>query len=216
MLAACSASHALSTACTVERPRHARGFLPPIHGVAPVRIRVARPEDASEIAQVHVEGWRTAFRGIMPAAFLDGLAVEPRRAFWQEIIASPPPHTRIHVAEEPRGGVVGFALGGPERTGDPLYRGELQAIYLLEPYHRRGIGRSLTEAVAHDCVQHGYGAMLVWVLRENPWHRFYEALGGRLLREREIEISGTRYPERAYGWPDVAALIGRRVPPAAG
>lgn len=181
-----------------------------------MQIRPARPEDAAAIAHVHVEGWRTAYRGIMPDAFLENLAVEPRRRFWHDLLSSPPAHTCMYVAEDAGGGVIGFALGGPERTDDPAHRGELQAIYVLEQHHRRGIGRLLVEAVARDLVRQGLASMLVWVLQENPWHRFYEALGGQRLREREIEIAGARYPERAYGWPDAAALLGRRGSSAAG
>jgi ribosomal protein S18 acetylase RimI-like enzyme len=178
-----------------------------------MHIRLAQPEDAAEIAQVHVEGWRTAYRGILPADFLESLAVEPRRQFWHHLLSSPPAHAAMYVAEDVGGGVVGFALGGLERTGDPEFRGELQAIYVAEQHQLRGMGRQLVEAVARDLVQQGLTSMLVWVLRENPWRGFYEALGGRLLREREIEIADTRYPERAYGWAEAAVLLRRHHSP---
>ncbi|WP_274651023.1 hypothetical protein [Paenibacillus humicola] len=42
--------------------------------------------------------------------------------------------------------------------------------------------------------------MLIWVLSENPNRYFYEALGGRFIREKEIEIGGTKLKESAYGW----------------
>ena len=53
-----------------------------------------------------------------------------------------------------------------------------------------------------------YGrAVLIWVLAANaPARAFYEALGGRYLREQQIEIGGVALPEVAYGWPDAAAL----------
>ncbi len=50
--------------------------------------------------------------------------------------------------------------------------------------------------------------MLVWVLADNPMRRFYEALGGRLLREKKVEIGGVALDEVAYGWRDTAALRG--------
>jgi hypothetical protein len=34
-------------------------------------------------------------------------------------------------------------------------------------------------------------------------------LGGQQVMEREIEIAGARYLERAYGWPDASVLIER-------
>ena len=47
----------------------------------------------------------------------------------------------VYVAENDAGEIVGFACGGPERSGDPVYTGELYGIYVLPEYHRRGIGR---------------------------------------------------------------------------
>ena len=42
--------------------------------------------------------------------------------------------------------------------------------------------------------------MMLWVLKQNPSRGFYERLGGEVLAEQEIEISGQKYPEVAYGW----------------
>ncbi len=36
--------------------------------------------------------------------------------------------------------------------------------------------------------QRGITSLLVWVLVGNPARRFYEAMGGLYLREKEIEI----------------------------
>src|ERR1700759_342461 len=36
-------------------------------------IRAARAADAAQIALVHVRSWQSAYRGLMPQAYLDGL-----------------------------------------------------------------------------------------------------------------------------------------------
>ena len=36
-------------------------------------IRAARVEDAAQIAAVHVRSWQSAYRGLLPQAYLDGL-----------------------------------------------------------------------------------------------------------------------------------------------
>jgi len=46
----------------------------------------------------------------------------------------------------------------------------------------------------------------VWVLAENPFRNFYEALGGKLIREQTIERWGQEFIEVAYGWNDLAAF----------
>jgi ribosomal protein S18 acetylase RimI-like enzyme len=50
----------------------------------------------------------------------------------------------IYVIEDRAGQIVGFADGGQERTGDPVYKGELYAIYILDAYQRQGLGRRIT------------------------------------------------------------------------
>ncbi|MEZ4741946.1 MAG: hypothetical protein R3B45_05785 [Bdellovibrionota bacterium] len=39
-------------------------------------IRKARIEDAAEIANVHINSWREAYRGLLPESFLDFLRID--------------------------------------------------------------------------------------------------------------------------------------------
>ena len=39
-------------------------------------IRAAAPDDAGEVEQLRVAGWQTAYRGIVPDAFLDSMRVD--------------------------------------------------------------------------------------------------------------------------------------------
>jgi hypothetical protein len=45
-----------------------------------VAIRYAVPDDATPVAQVHVRAWQVAYRGLLPAAYLDTLRFEDRAA----------------------------------------------------------------------------------------------------------------------------------------
>jgi hypothetical protein len=49
--------------------------------------------------------------------------------------------------------------------------------------------------------------MLIWVLRDNPSRRFYEAMGGRFVSEQNIEINGQALVDVAYGWNDLRGLV---------
>src|ERR1041385_8579918 len=53
-------------------------------------IRPAAPEDAPAIARVHVESWRTTYRGIFPQGLLDGLSIEDRARSWNEVLGNSP------------------------------------------------------------------------------------------------------------------------------
>ena len=164
-----------------------------------MEIRRATEADAAAIARVHVESWRSTYRGLLPEGLLDSLSLERRTEMWQRILREEQPSPTVFVAEG-EAGVAGFASGGPERSGDAVYTGELYAVYLLAEAQGRGAGRQLVAAVARDLATAGHRAMLVWVLAANPSRRFYEALGGPELRSRREDIGDLAMDEVAYGW----------------
>jgi len=172
-------------------------------------IREAVLTDAAAIARVHVDSWRTTYAGIVPADYLANLSYARREQFWCDILSTPTPLRYVYVAAQDTGGIVGFASGGPERSGNALYRGELYAIYLLAPYQRQGLGRRLTMAVVQRLLQCGLSSMLVWVLAANPGRAFYATLGGQQIYEQEITIGAALLVEVAYGWPDLRDLVQR-------
>ena len=167
-------------------------------------IRNAVAADASGIARVHVVSWRETYRGIISDQVLDGLSIESRQSFWEERIAAGEPGKYLYVAESDSGEIVGFAAGGPERDGREGYQSELYAIYVIQSYHNRGIGRSLVRRFADDLLEADSEAMYVWVLAENPAVGFYSALGGRKIAERWIDIGQQKLLECCFGWLDLS------------
>jgi GNAT superfamily N-acetyltransferase len=172
-----------------------------------VQIRQAVPEDSAGIARVHVNSWRTTYPGIVSHAVLEKLSVERSQEFWQKVITDPEERSFILVAVDGQGGVVGFASAGPERSGNFPYQSELYAIYMLKAYQGRGVGRQLVLAVAHQLLKQGLSSMLVWVLRDNLFRAFYEALGGEQIGEKDITIGDETLVEVAYGWEDIHPLV---------
>jgi GNAT superfamily N-acetyltransferase len=171
----------------------------------PAHVREARQEDALAIARVHVDSWRTSYRGIVPEGFLAAMSYKDFEERWREWLRGvESPHWAYRVAEFPSGRIVGFACGGP-RQGPAYagYDGELFALYLLREHQRAGIGQRLFGSVARGLAEGGSSSLLAWVLARNPSRRFYEAVGGELLGSQEIEIGGARLEEVAYGWLDI-------------
>jgi GNAT superfamily N-acetyltransferase len=169
-------------------------------------IRAATPDDAAAIAHMHVAGWRTTYRGIVPDDVLADLSEEQRARGWARRLRDPARTEFVYVAEDATGRVIGFASGGPEREGDPVYTGELYAIYLLAGEQGKGIGGRLFRQVAARLAADGHAAMLLWVLAENPACRFYAAMGGQPVREKPVEMGGVTLRELAYGWPAIPAI----------
>jgi ribosomal protein S18 acetylase RimI-like enzyme len=168
-------------------------------------IRSAGQDDIPHLARVHVESWRTAYRGIVADSFLAALSYPKHEARHQRMMSQP--GAIYFVAELPADGIVGFLSGGPERSGDPGFPGELYAIYMLDEHRRHGIGLALVRQWAARLRQLGMNSALVWVLAENsPAVAFYERLGARYLRESTLEIGGVPLKELAYGWEDLSTL----------
>jgi GNAT superfamily N-acetyltransferase len=178
-----------------------------------VNIRTADVHDAAAIAKVHVESWRATYRGIVADDFLAALSYEQREQLWYQVLIDPSRSSFVYVAEDEHGQIVGFVSGGPERSGDILYTGELDAIYLLAPYQGQGIGRRLAVILAKRLIQEGMTALLVWVLAANPARKFYERLGGKLVYEKAITIAGASLIEVAYGWQDARTVVEQPGPP---
>jgi len=171
-------------------------------------IRPAVIEDARAIAEVHVESWRSTYKGIFPEALLNGLSVEKRESSWRDSLAAHEPPSAITIVGcEAGGSVVGFASGGKERTGKLGCDGELYAIYLQQEAQRKGLGASLVRQFVRELDTRGFDSMAVWVLALNPSRRFYESLGGKVIGQQHIERGGQPFIEVAYGWQSLNVFL---------
>ncbi|MGG0452603.1 hypothetical protein ABEY82_19735 [Priestia megaterium] len=59
-------------------------------------IRQGRIGDEAGIANVHVESWKSTYKGLVPNSFLDSLSAEKRKPVWKKQLES----NSIFVAEE--------------------------------------------------------------------------------------------------------------------
>ena len=160
--------------------------------------------DVGGIARVHVDAWRTTYRGVLRQAFLDSLSYDQREDQWRRALGDTAAGPTL-VAREATGPVVAFAAGGPERNRRAQFDGELYALYVLEPYQRHGLGTALLVSVADALARSGHNAMLAWVLARNPAVGFYERRGGKRVDERSVTIAGDELEEIAFGWSDIDA-----------
>ena len=169
-------------------------------------IREAKEIDASSIAKVVVDTWRTTYTSIVPQNYLDSLSYQNTTNRWQERLSNTPklwPGWFTYIAVDENGHVIGFSGGGPSNGYNLPFSGELGFIYLLKSQQRQGIGRQLAVAVALRLKKQGHNSMLVWVFSANPYRAFHESLGGRPVAERESDKYGASILETAYGWQDL-------------
>lgn len=162
-------------------------------------IRLAEKGDEASIAKVHVDSWKTTYKGIIDDSYLKSLSYENRKKMWETAIEAGYEKGCLFVAEMD-GDIVGFASAGTERTKKYEVDGELFAIYILKNYQKKGIGKALFNNVREFLKKKGYNSMLVWVLTDNPSRAFYLSLYPEEIDTEQIQIGDQAYEEIAYAW----------------
>lgn len=150
-------------------------------------IRLATVADAADIAKVYVDTWRTSYKGILPNEVLDNLTYLQQEERWRSLLSEPSSKV-IYVALEEPGRVIGFSSAGPERGAAGDTSGEIYALYILQTFQGRRIGRRLIAQSARWLLDRGFSSILVWVLADNPSRQFYEALGNQSAQEKMITM----------------------------
>jgi len=163
-------------------------------------IRDATLPDAEAIAELHVASWRTAYQGIVPDGFLEGITRESRIVRWVSALSpSESPLTETVVAVD-GGEILGFCSFGPRREPASSEVGEVYALHVHPRLRRSGIGTLLLHAALRRLATRGWDTAVLWVLRDNVNARaFYEALGWSPTGEEMVENrSGYAIPEVRY------------------
>lgn len=166
-----------------------------------IDLRDAHPDDAFEVASVHVRSWQSAYRGIVPDAYLDCLRPEDRMARYT-FADTRPGQPRTVVALD-GATIIGFATFGPCRDEDAPGHGEVYAIYLDPPAWGRGAGRLLMEETRRRLAGDGFRDAALWVLAGNDRATaFYQRDGWRHDGARKsFEIGGAWVDEERFRRP---------------
>lgn len=163
-------------------------------------IREAEVSDAYGIAKVHIDSWRTTYKGLISDKFLNDFSHDDRTVRWRKVINDYEIENRyIFVAEDSIEGIIGFATCGIEREMKDPSIGELYAVYILKEHQFKGVGRLLFNEVLNKLSDLKFNVITIWVLVENYQARkFYELMGGIAGKEQDIVISGDTLKEIEY------------------
>lgn len=150
-------------------------------------VRKATLEDAERIAEIHITGWRAAYRGIVADGFLFGKLNVCRRAgnIRKELAEGAGEH---YVAERAGAAAAFMVIGDPRDADKPADAClELWAIYVEPALKRSGLGRELAAFFEAEAARRGRKEAYLWVLEDNaPGRAFYEELGYRPDGARKV------------------------------
>lgn len=151
--------------------------------MADVSVRPAVAGDASEIARIQIDTWRTAYGDILPEPVLAGLSLAQVEASWSQAITAPPtPRHRVLVAMEQqwRVGFVAFGPADDFEDGDPE-RDTTIAVgpVLVEPrWGRRGHASRLLAATVDLAREDGMTRAVAWIPEgDTPSREFLVSTG---------------------------------------
>ena len=168
-------------------------------------IRTATINDAEKVAKIKIEGWQTAYRGIIDDEFLDNMNLNEEIEKRKDNIKD---GVDIIVAEF-NNEIVGFCLyrnyiKDPESY--PNADCEISSLYVKSSLKRKGIGTKLMQYVIQKLQNQGKTKMILGCLKGNyPSRAFYGKMGGKIKKTEKITFGNKEYEEVIYEY-DIANM----------
>lgn len=153
------------------------------------QIRKMTADDTEKVRQIYTAGWQTAFRGIVPQAYLDSL----NQDHWT------PPLEGAYVLTNGRN-ILGTSSVSPARDKEFPDWGEIISIYVLPELIGQGCGHILFEFVKNKLMELNYTQIYLNVFEDNLRARkFYERHGFLWNHQRiPVKIGGKELMELRY------------------
>ena len=160
-------------------------------------IRRVKEEDLPFVVDIQVEGWRTAYRGIIDDNTLDNMnkdaKLEKRRKDYDQ---------NGFIVAEINDEIVGFCRYVDNNSFSPNIEEidcELMALYVKPELKFRGIGTKLFTFVVDEFKSKSKKKMIIWCLKDNePSKRFYTKMGGTIVAEKRFEMDGKTYVDVGF------------------
>ena len=165
-----------------------------------LNLRPATPDDAATMATIHIDAWRTAYRGLVPDSFLASLDHGQRKERFRESLETGARDTYIIEHED--------AAIGPCRDDDldAQSTGEIWGIYLAPAHWRQGIGTQVCRKAEQTLRDRGFGRIVLWVFEGAT------PPGGSTKRwgTPPMESQGSSRPERRFPQFAIGRICRRR------
>lgn len=171
-------------------------------------VRDATRADIANLSRVEMTATRAAYAETLLTEAAPAFGIEESFEAWNWIFDCMATENNFVLAAFGVGDeLTGFISAGPERTGDPIYIGEVYDLSVAPTYHRLGIGRQLILAAAQTFLDRGIESMIV-----SAWAKsartcgLYTSVGGYPIRLGREEISSEFFDIITYGWRNISSI----------
>lgn len=164
-----------------------------------MHVRKATADDVADISRIYALSWKTAYKGMVPQAFLDDLKEDNWMPMFRRYLKDGSICALMICDGEEAVGCTAFGRSRDEKLHD---WGEIVSVYLLPDYFGLGHGEALLKGAMDALVQQGYRHIYLWVLRGNDRaRRFYEKHGFVCSGDEcTVEIMGQSLVDLRYVW----------------
>ncbi|BDT96670.1 N-acetyltransferase [Nocardia sputorum] len=147
----------------------------------PWRVQPLAAEYVHSLAECHIDCWREAYRGLVPAHVLDAFDVARRAEQWERDRVRYPGRTHVAIVDDV---VIGFSSAGPPGDADAVTPLELHALYVRSAWHGSGVADDLIRAALDPAAP-----CSLWVFEQNARAQaFYRKHGFVLDGTRKVEV----------------------------
>ncbi|SAK66885.1 N-acetyltransferase GCN5 [Caballeronia glebae] len=164
-----------------------------------ILLRTATAADTTLIASMHALSWASAYRGILPDAYLDRDLSAERAAHWRTRMNDVAAGAASVFIAEREGEPIGFiCLIEPDAKGSVL----VDNLHALPGYRGLGTGTVLLEEAARWARARGARELCLSVLEENAAAiGFYESRGWKLAAREADHMAGIDLVSLQYVYP---------------
>ena len=177
-----------------------------MHDLA-LSVRLARPEDAADLARIYIDSWQDTYAGVISHSLLGAMSLKNHTARWQNTIKGP---GTVLVAEDSHFGPVGLTSLGAARDAGLGFDGEVYTLYVDPAFLGRGTGRALLAGAFDNFKDRKLRSCLIWAHARNNACFFYEAMGGKRVATRTTRLMGELTAETGFGWRQLATKKQKR------
>lgn len=162
-----------------------------------IMIRNIEEKDIPSVVDIKIDGWKSAYKGIVDDNILKSMNRNEKIAKIKNDYKE-----NGFIVAELNNQVVGFCryIDSNKFTQDiPNIDCELLALYVKPKLKYNGIGTRLFQFVINDFKSKNKNKMILWCLKDNePSKKFYTKMGGKISKERTIEIGEREYLEVGF------------------
>ena len=160
-------------------------------------IRNIKKQDIPEVVDIQINGWKTAYNGIVEDRYLDTMNKEEKIKKRQKDYM-----LNGFIIAELNNEIVGFCRYVDNNSFSAEVEEadcELLAIYVKSDLKYIGIGTKLFQYVENEFIKKGKSKMILWCLKDNEASKkFYTKMGGTIICERPIAIGDKFYQEVCF------------------